>query len=347
MTRILLVETASPKRICRKAEQILSAGAYPDPEIAILCRENHSRAFLKLSGVTVYCFTAEEKNHTLKELNQKRFDVVVAFWTGEKQYRGMKLLALRLKAKRILIVAGDTNEFHLTWKAMCRHAVFRWRHPLPSDYCDYLPTQEEEADYEGERILIIQSAEPIYVLKALERLKEKPPFRNPRYSIFCRNRLEVVGSFQGHPMLCQVFTHSAARGSWKHLRNLRRQRFDAVVLFMTGDPSYRKVKFFAFLLGVPLRHMLIFNKAIDCFFFNLDQWSALVLHRIRDHPQADTRLRPGNSTLILLSLAIRLVLLPFRFLWLLVVWLRLRFTGLRLSRKRHDYSLRLPLLPGS
>jgi hypothetical protein len=359
MTRILLVETATPKRIFQKAEQILSADVYPEPEITVLCRESSRKIFWRLPGVEVYSPAARERHRTLKELNQKKFDVVFAFWTGERQYRRMKLLALRLRPKEVRIVGGDGNEFHLTWKALCRHAVFRWRHPLPTDHWDFVPPQaasEErepepkdaagqvyEADevYQGERVLVLQSADPLYVLQALKRLREKPPFRNPRYTLFCRNRPEVVGSFREHPMLYEVLTHSETRDSWKNLRQLRRQGFDAIVLFMTGDPSYRKIKLFAFLLGVPVRHMLIFNEAGDCFFFNFGQWFALVSHRIQEPP------RLGAGPQQLLSLTIKLALLPFRFLWLLLVWLRLRLAGLRSSRKNHDYAQRLPLFPGS
>jgi hypothetical protein len=33
------------------------------------------------------------------------------------------------------------------------------------------------------------------------------------------------------------------------------------------------------------------------------------------------------------------VIFPLRFLWLLLVWLRLRTAGLRWSRESHDYTL--------
>ena len=349
-TRILLAATASPKRICHQAEQIFNAGAYPEPEIAVLCRESERADFQKLPGVTVYCVADHGRQHAPEELRQKKFDVVFAFWTGEKTYRWLKLLALRLKAKETRIIGGDGNEFRLTRKALCRHAVFRWRHPLPTDHCDFIQLQgaAEVAGLHpyGDRVLIVQSAEPFYVRQALDRLKEKPLFRNPRYTIFCRNRPEAVESFHAHPMLDEVLTHTETRGSWKHLRNLRRRRFDAIVLFMTGDPGYRKIKFFAFLLGARLSHVLIFNEAADCFFFNCSQWLALVLHRLREQPHLEASSRWSDSARILVSWTIKSALLPFRFFWLLFVWLRLRIAGLKSSGKGHDYSLRLPLLPG-
>ncbi len=65
----------------------------------------------------------------------------------------------------------------------------------------------------GEKILVIQSAEPEFVFKALERLEQQPAFTNPSYTIFCRNRPEILGSFQGNPLFQQVVSHSEARGS--------------------------------------------------------------------------------------------------------------------------------------
>ena len=331
MTRILLIETASPKRICEKAEHILSSGTYPNPEIVILCTEKNSSLFRELPGVQVCVLPPGSGSQVIQELARARFDVAFAFWTGEKQYRWWKFLGMRLKAKEKYILSGDGNEFRLTWKAFCRHAVFRFRHPLPTDHRDYA--------FQGtqEKILLIQSAEPAYVLSALERLEKKPLFVNPQFSIFCRNKPEIAHRFEGNPMLSQIIAHCETRNSWTHLRNLRKQRFDAVVLFLTGDPSYWKVKLFAFLLGT--RRILIFNESTDCFFFNIHQWLALIAHRVRVRPYHGANSQWGRSARILVSLVLKSVILPFRFLWLLFVWIRLRSAGWSASRKSHDYSL--------
>jgi hypothetical protein len=339
MTRILLVETASPKRICHKALQIHNEGALPEPEISILCLESSVPAFQGLPGISLYPFKNRPDGRMLKEINAGNFDVLFVFWTGEEKFRKSKWRALQLKAKETRVVAGDGNEFRLSWKAICRHALFRRKHPLPTDHREFAAPKEEE------RVLIIQSAEPPYVLKALDRLKERPLFDNPTYTIFCRNRKEIVASFSGHCMLSGILTHSEAQDSWNHLRELRRLKFDAIVLLLTGDPSYWKIKYFAPLLGVPLKRLLIFNESMDCFFFNWSQWGALLSHRTR----MQTGQRIGSSHLIrnLLSLVLKSVVLPFRFFWLLLVWLRLRCAGMRSSRKGNDDSLRLPLFPGT
>jgi len=353
MTRILIVETASPGRIHHKLGQILESGVYPKPEISLLCRPGALQEFSGLRNVKVYTLTTGRKLRIPRELDRKRFDFLYVFWTGEKEYRGMKLLSLRIKAGATYITAGDGNEFRLTWKAVCRHGIFRWRHPLPSDHYDFvIPPQPGALELEkkytaGERVLILESAEPNFIYNILARLEDKPLFRNPEYTLFCRNRPEAVKTFQEHPMVDQILTHSETRGSWRHLKNLRRRKFDAIVLFMTGNPSYRKIKLFAFLLGVPLRRILIFNESLDCFFFNWNQWLALVSHRVNDRPRLDIKIKGIHHLAPPISSATKLVLFPFRFLWLLLVWARLRISGIKSSRRNHDYSLQLPPFPGA
>jgi hypothetical protein len=325
MTRILLIETASPQRIFEKAQNIFESGAYTNPEVFVLCDEKNRQTYGRLQGVTVLALFAPSYYRSIPELTCGPFDVMFAFWTGEKRFRSWKRLVSRLKAKKTYILSGDGNEFRLTWKARIRHAIFRLQHPLPTDHRQY-----SESAANREEVLIVQSAEPAYVLEALNRLKEKPLFVNPRYTIFCRNKPEIVNSFRDNPMLPTVLLHCEASESWKHLRALRRHHFEAIVLFLTGDPSYRKIKIFAFLLGT--RRILVFNESSDCFFFNVRQWFALLSHRIpmQSHPVPSSRW--GHSTRILVSLVLKSVLLPFRFLWLLLVWLRLKRSGLKLSR---------------
>jgi len=199
----------------------------------------------------------------------------------------------------------------------------------------------------GDRILILQSTESVFILKALQQLKEGSIFCNPRYTLFCRNRPEVVESFQNHPMLDQVLIHSETRRSWQHLKNLRSRGFDGIILFMTGDSGYWKVKLFAFLLGVPRGRILIFNENSDCFFFNWSQWIELVSIRMRERLLSGTGIKHTHYTYIIASSITKMALFPFRFLWLLLVWAKLRLSGIKSSRKHYDNSFQLPPFSGA
>ena len=329
MTRILLVETASPKRVRRAAEEILRGGIYPDPEVTIFSTGNPEalRCFGEISGARVTAPRGRGTLAALGELRAERFDVVRIFWTGEAEYRWLKLGALRLGRRATLVDNGDGGLFPLTVPALLRHALFRLRHPLPADQGELAPPAREPR----ERILIVQSAEPAAVVRALARLSERPVFRDPRYTILCRNRPEVVKRFQEHPMIAEVCTHDRSRRALGHLRALRRLRFDGMVLCLTGGPSYWKIKYFAFLLGA--RHKLIFNENDDCFFFSWRDGLALLERRLAEQRTEVGETRSSVPLRLLLQ-PVKAALVPFRFAWLLVVWLRLRRAALRASGSR-------------
>jgi hypothetical protein len=341
MTRILLVETAAPRRVRRKAADILEGGIYPDPEVTILCRQNPEtiQFFSEVPGVQIMPLPPGDKSKVLAELNQKNFDVVQAFWTGEKKYFEMKLRAVEIKAGVSMIEMGDGGNYRLTWKFVLRYCYYRLWHPRPDDYYRYVPRKgmPQDYDHDGDRVLILQTASEAQILRCLEHLARLTIFRNPIYYLFCRNHPHVEQAFKDHPLIRQVWTHSETRHAWKHLRFLRRQRFDGVVVFFTGDPSYTKMKYFAFLVGA--RHKIIFNEHFNCFLFAPGHWISFLAHRFGEHWLE--RKTPGRryQTRPLLFLSLKVLLLPFRFIWLLLIWLRLRGAALLTESKYDDGSL--------
>lgn len=332
MTRVLVVETASPKRVRRKVEDIVAGRIYPRPETTLLCRDDPAglETYRDLEGLQVVPLARAAERRVVRELRARRWDVVHAFWTGERGYGRMKRLALRMGARRVDIDSGDGGLFRLTWRSLPRYWMFRRRHPLPRDHWEFAvpePAAEAVPRHAGESVLVIQSAEPEHVLRALERLDAHGVFRNPRYTLFCRDRPEVLRRFADHPSIAEVLTHAEARGWRGHLRRLRGAHYDALVLFFTGDPSYRKIKCFAFLLGVRCKY--IFNENNDCFEFTWRAWLSFLAHRLAE--QARMGSRPGRLRVAALSalVVLKALLVPLRFLYLLLVWLRLRSAGLR------------------
>lgn len=338
MTRILMIETASPKRVREKAREILQGGVYPSPELTILCRPDpRSLEYLNaLSRVRIVLLQKSRRRQILADLTRTPFDVAYMFWTGEKKYRWMKLTALRLRAGCRDVDIGDGNSMRLSWGNFARFLSIRCKYPRPSDH-DLFKIRPNVTDgsgvpaddHQGEKVLVLQSAEAPYVLRALDRLQDANLFRNPRYTLFCRNREEVLRPLQGHSMLCRIITHSETRGAWSHLRELRRERFEAVVVLFTGDPSYWKIKCFAFLLGA--RHKVIFNENGDCFYLSWGAWLALIAHRMGERSGLGAQPRWTNQARFFAIYLVKALLLPFRFAWLFLVWLRLRSSGLRAS----------------
>ena len=330
MRRILVVETASPKRVRLELESILAKEGPATPELRVLCRPDRRtlRYLGEVKGAQLIPLDPDRRRETLAGLRNRPPDQVVVFWTGEKQYGPMKRLALGIRAREVKVNAGDGNVFVLTWKAWIRFFLFRLRHRLPTDHYDFVPPVEapEPAEYyEGERVLVIQSAEPAKVLRGLETISGKNLFREPRFCVFSRNQPDIVRHFENHALVHELRTHSETRGSARHLRQLRAQHYDAVVVFFTGDPSYWKIKYFAFLLGA--RHKLIFNENNDCFFFSLGRWLALLSHRLGERTRSAPQPRWSLQLGLMLFLIAKVALFPLRFAWLLLVWLRLRIAG--------------------
>ena len=327
MTRVLLIETASPKRVRATAEAILADATYSEPQVTILCSSDPKTIeyFQEIPGIRVRPLEIPERKRIRHDLGKQSFDVLRIFWTGEKKYRRMKMFAATIPTALTDVDSGDGGVFRLTWKAFLRFCWFRLRHPLPSDHYSFVPPRaavEQEVYYQGEKVLIVESAEAPYILRALEHLSQRHLFRNPRYTVFCRNRPEVVARLQKHPMIAEVRTHTEAQRSWQHLSHLRKERFEGVVVFFTGDPSYWKIKYFVFLLGA--RHKVIFNENNDCFFFAWGEWLALLAHRLGERSRQGSGPRWLYQARLLLFLSIKCLLFPFRFVWLLLVWARLR-----------------------
>jgi ADP-heptose:LPS heptosyltransferase len=155
--------------------------------------------------------------------------------------------------------------------------------------------------------------------------------------MFCRNQPEVKLALKNHPLIHQVWTHSEMRDAWKHLKFLRRQKFDGVIVFFTGDPSFTKMKYFAFLVGA--RHKIIFNEHFNCFFFAPGRWFSFLAHRFGEHWLERKSPAWHYHGRLLLFLSLKVVLLPFRFAWLLLVWLRLRGAVLLTENKYDDCPL--------
>jgi len=352
--QLLMVETASPARVREKAKEIIAAGICPASDLTILCVDNpvSIKELTTITGARLIPLRRDRRREIHAQLKEEDFDAVWSFWTGEKRYRRMKLEALRIPARSHRIDIGDGHDFRLSPGTYLWFLRTRWRYPLPSDHFLFVPrppAPKEEAprpragapaktveprravrdQHMGEEVLVIQSADPPAVLRGLGKLRDRPLFRDPRYTLFCRNHREIKEQFLGHPLIHRIVTHTEARGALAHLASLRRQRFDAVVVFFTGDPSYWKIKFLPFFLGA--RHKLIFNENGDCFFFSWSAWRAHISRRLADNleyvPAPRGRLRVRSLAIV----AVKLILFPLRFVWLLLVWLWLRTSGLRSS----------------
>ncbi len=348
--KILIVQSAHPDFVLRSLGVLDKNPVFANPRYTLLCSDrpdvlaffrNHPMigAIQGHSGIR----TAWRMRRCLRA---EKYNGIVLVLTGERGYWKIIAFAFLLGVRSKLVFNEHGECFYFSWQAafsLIRHhfkvrpkptgpnLMIRALTALERQFLHVpRPVPESPRDlYPGERILILQTAEPACVLRALDRLRQAPLFSNPRYTLFCRALPEVVEQFRNHPMLHETRVHTRTHNSWRHLHRLRNENFDAVVLFLTGDPGYWKMKCFAFLIGT--RHRVIFNENNDCFYFKWNAWFNLLAHRMAGRSTVTTHSRWSSQAAGISLLLIKILLFPFRFVWLLFVWLQLRRSAMRAS----------------
>jgi 2-polyprenyl-3-methyl-5-hydroxy-6-metoxy-1,4-benzoquinol methylase len=146
-----------------------------------------------------------------------------------------------------------------------------------------------ESETVREKILVIQSADIDLVARAITAIKSKGLFQQPKITLFCRNDTRSLKYAQQTANVDEYVPHVQAQNAVQHLRELRRRRYDVCVLFLTGDPSYAKIKYFAFLTGA--KRILIFNENLDCFYFTWKSFAKFLAARMRALSQKSGQLK--------------------------------------------------------
>jgi hypothetical protein len=185
------------------------------------------------------------------------------------------------------------------------------------------------------KVLVIQTARPEYIDRAMKDILAKNLLGPSRISVFCRGLAEERAKFQAMSWIDELLIHQETDGALGHLSRLRKARYDVVVAFFTRDPSYWKAKWFAFLAGG--RHRLIFNEHLGCFFYTRKAFYSFLKTRYREW-KLRCKQKIGNSLgtsqgyvsrsqsmgmrlIRPLHLAVKILLFPIRFLYLLL-WSR-------------------------
>jgi hypothetical protein len=346
--KVLILQSAHPEFVLQALDSLREHPVFMNPRYALLCSDRPDILRFFQGHPMIDSIHAHSGARTawkmLAQLRAEKYDSLVLLFTGEPGYWKTKGFAFLLGTQHKLVFNENGEHFHLTWKSALASFRYRLHHRPKSSSPGFAASlrdmfsrtrsrlpgfdpAEAPGEYRGERILILQSADPAYVLRALGRLKEAPLFSNPRYTVFCRAFPEVVAKFRHHPMLHETRCHSKTRGSWNHWRHLRREHYDAVVFLLTGEPGYWKMKCFAFLLGA--RHKVVFNENNDCFYFTWRSWFRLLAHRAAGQPGASAQSQWISRAAGYALWLIKFLLFPFRFAWLLIVWLRLRRSAMR------------------
>jgi hypothetical protein len=181
----------------------------------------------------------------------------------------------------------------------------------------------------GNKVLVLQTATPSRILRVLDDLRERGIFGEVRCTLFCRNDPEALRAFRRHAMVSELRVHTEARHGWRHWRELRREKYDWLVLFLGGDRGYWKMKGLALMLDS--RNIVIFDAGDNCFCLSGRAWPAVLALRACRRSLSVGPPQAGLQAGAVLRKLLKLLLLPFRVVWLLGVWLHLRGTAKRVK----------------
>lgn len=314
--RIFVCQSAAPEVIAAGIRRLLAQNIFRSPEITVFIREKAAQhpVWQTLGPSITFMTHGEGWPQAPKQWGRLRaaaYDAVVVFLTGDPSYRKMKSFAFALGIRRLLIFNEHLDCFFYAPGPFLRFLTNRCLHGVAPSAV--LGTNRPTIP---ERILVLQSAEPEVMAPILETLSERELFYDPQLTLFLRNEERYRAYFADKPYVKQLQMHTRMANAWAHLRRLRGARYDAVILFLTGDPSYWKMKYFAFLCGA--RRLLIFNENLDCFFFTPRAFLRFLLNRWR---RAGAHASPPLSVL---AKILRPLIFPFRFAYLLLYFLVLQ-----------------------
>ncbi|MBI3940382.1 MAG: hypothetical protein HY315_06070 [Acidobacteria bacterium] len=312
--RTLIVQTADDE--CMKAilEQLKELKALGNTRYSLLAREDRAGRLADPSlvgDVLTYPEGAKLKDGwtILQEVRKRRFDAAVLVLTRQPHYRSLKWLPFVAGIRHKLIFNRHGDCFFFTLRRFLNYWIGRYEGMLGTT-----------------RVLVFQTWDEARMKTILERLSGIRLFPKPRYSLITRqDKVQAYASLD--PPLEEIMTYPVGAGLrdyWRSLREIRKKRFDAAVVAFTKEPTFQKLKWLPFLSGI--RHKLIFNRHLDCFFFTpgalMSYWAGRQIQDLGTlGTSAPQLLRP-----VLLPLA-RALAFPFRFCYLLV-----QVTGMKLRR---------------
>ncbi|MBI4446373.1 MAG: hypothetical protein HY645_10740 [Acidobacteria bacterium] len=182
-------------------------------------------------------------------IRTRKFDSVLAFFSGEKGYLSLKLLPFFSRIRRIVIVNENGDHLEGSLRSMTRFLAYRL-------------SSGRAAWKNHPRILLIQTESPRYVCETARLLKSKV---FPRCEILALCRNEDQNEIEACADLDQIawFSRNSFQQNWRTLLQALRFRPDLLSAIFTGRPVFRKTKLLFFLF--PIRRRLVTNAQLDCY----------------------------------------------------------------------------------
>src|SRR5262245_7865472 len=94
----------------------------------------------------------------------------------------------------------------------------------------------------SQKILILHSAPVKRVEQGILDLRQSGALPAAEITVLSRRDPEAERRFRAYPSVGRVMVRSAGWSPWRDWARLRRERFDGVVVFFTGERGYWKMK---------------------------------------------------------------------------------------------------------
>ncbi|MGI8783554.1 MAG: hypothetical protein ACR2L2_07900 [Acidobacteriota bacterium] len=323
---VLLVQTDDAATIQTAAQKLLDGNiAGADPTVDILCSASSSATFQpvafppKVDLVRTYPAKPSwaAARRLLAELRRERYDVAAVVLSGKPTFRKLKLLPWLVGARHRLIFNENLDCFYSSPARLGRLLLRRLRHgsDIPAPIAETIERAQPRRYALRPRLLVVQTSADDQVDEILSRLADETLFAAPRVDVLCRQ--DKRAHFTGSPLVAATHTYALQHrlGDFrKLLRQMRHERYDVVVIHLTGVSAYSNLKALAFLLGG--KQILLFNEHLDCFYFSPRLFLRFLTARRVEH--FDRPRFHWELWLYPLSQISKLVTFPFRFLYLVM-----------------------------
>jgi hypothetical protein len=140
--RSILFAASADWKFSNKAKEWVEK-KFVNANILYIIRDDYPDGYEKEAKiVSTSIISLSSKLKTVLELRKRRFDIVVVVWSGERSYGALKLLALVVAAKSILVFNENVDCFWLmrqNYHVFLNHIINRFRQKVGS--ASQLPIQ--------------------------------------------------------------------------------------------------------------------------------------------------------------------------------------------------------------
>ncbi len=250
--KILFIQTESPRYIVEAVKR-LKARIHPGAEVTIVCRsEDEGLLAQSLPECDLITVDRDRRSawHVWRTCRRLRADVQIAVFSRRSVFLSYKLLFFLTNLRRKAAFNATLEFYRLNLRTL--HRIFR----------------NEPLLFEPERppkrsLVLVQTDDPDRTLEVFQKVRDMQGLKSAEVSLVCRLRdRDKFLQEAFNELICIERRRLLPR--LRVLREIRARRPELVIGSLSGRPGFSFEKSILFLAAV--RHRLIFNSRLDCFY---------------------------------------------------------------------------------